>query len=72
MDTAEALLLPVDGGGPAGLVVGDDELAVVVELEPVDDAPQCEVADRGLEPQLQPDGADRARVLHREVALDQP
>ncbi len=71
VDAAEALLLAVDRRGAAGLVVGDDQLAVVVELEPVDDAPQRELADRGLEPQLQPDGAHRTRVLHREVPIDQ-
>ena len=40
MDAAELALLVFWRGDPAGLVVGDDQAAVVVELEPVDDAAQ--------------------------------
>ncbi len=53
--------------GATGLVVGDDQLAVVVELEPVDDAAQREVADRRLEPQLEPDRPHAARIFERHV-----
>ena len=58
-------------GARAGLVVGDDQLAVVVELEPVDDAAQPDAVDLGLELQLEPDGPDRRRVLELEVVRDQ-
>ena len=56
---------------PSGLVVGDDQLAVVVELEPVDDAAQREVADLRLEPQLEPDLADGRGSSIARYALDQ-
>ena len=63
----EALLLVVARRGAAGLVVGDDQLTVGVELEPVDDAAQRQFADLGLQPQLEPDLADRAWGLPSEV-----
>ena len=66
-EAAELLLL---GRNPARLVVGDHELAVGVELEPVDDAPQPKVAERCLEHELQPDGVERRRVLDGEIAVE--
>ena len=57
VDAAEPALLVALGRRPARLVVGDDELAVGVELEPVDDAAQAQVADARLEHELE---ADRA------------
>ena len=58
-------------GTDAGLVVGDDELAVGVELEPVDDAAQLHAADGGGEPELEPDRHDRGGVLELEVLADE-
>ncbi len=69
--TAQALRLPELRGHRAGLVVGDDELAVLVELEAVDDAAQPRAPEIGLELQLQPDGPDRARILELEVLADE-
>ena len=43
---ASRLQLVALAGHRAGLVVGDDELAVVVELEPVDDAAQLHARRR--------------------------
>ena len=54
-------------GARAGLVVGDDQLAVGVELEPVDDAAEADAVDLGLEPQLEADGLDRGGVFEPEV-----
>ena len=71
VDAAQAPLLVARRRRPAGLVVGDDELAVGVQLEPVDDAAQVQAADLDLEPQLEADGVDRGRVLQVEVLLDQ-
>jgi hypothetical protein len=56
VDAAEPPLLVVDGRGSAGLVVGDDELAVGVLLQPVDDAPHEQAADLHLQLELEPDG----------------
>ena len=50
-------------GRAAGLVVGDDELAVLVELEPVDDAAETEAADLDGELQLETDRVDGRRVF---------
>ena len=58
MHAGQAPLLVVARRGAAGLVVGDDEPAVGVELEPVDDAAQAEVADLCLEAELETDLAD--------------
>ena len=52
----------------ARLVVGDDQLAVVVELEAVDDAAERERADVRLELELEPDGPHAGGVLELEVA----
>ena len=71
MHAGQALLLPVDRRRPAGLVVDDDQLAVVAEVEAVDDAAQGERADVGGEAQLDADRVDPGRVLHRQVALDE-
>ena len=71
VDAAELALLVVLAGHLAGLVVGDDQAAVGVELEPVDDAAEAEVADRGLELELDADGRDGGRVLELEVAADE-
>ena len=59
-------------GRGAGLVVGDHELAVGVELEAVDDAADGHAAagDRA-DPQLDAEHGDVARVFHLEVALDE-
>ena len=56
-------------GHRAGLVVGDDELAVLVELEPVDHAAQAHPAEVGFELELQADRPHRAGVFELEVAL---
>ncbi len=67
----QALGLPQLRRHRAGLVVGDHELAVLVELEPVDDAAQARAAEVGFELQLEADGADRAGILELEVLADQ-
>ena len=67
----ESPLLVALDGRLAGLVVGDHELAVGVELEAVDDAPQRDPADRGLQPQLEADRVDTGGVLQLEVAAQQ-
>ena len=67
----QALRLPELRRHRAGLVVGDHELAVLVELEAVDDAAQPGAAEVGFELQLQADRADGARVLQLEVLADQ-
>src|SRR5581483_7944243 len=51
----------------AGLVVGDHEPAVAVELEPVDDAAHPGGADLRVEHELDPDRRHRRRVLQAEV-----
>ena len=56
---------------PPGLVVGDDDPAVVVELEPVDDAAQREGADLDGEEQLGADDPHRVGILELEVVADQ-
>src|SRR5207244_10264391 len=50
------------------LVVGDDELAVVVELEAGEGAAERQRADVRLELELEPDGPDAGGVLELEVA----
>src|SRR3546814_14157732 len=55
----QPLLLLALAGGPARLVVGDHQLAISVELEAVDDAPQADTAalDLALPPDAErPDG----------------
>ena len=71
VDAGEALGLPELRRHRAGLVVGDHELAVLVELEPVDDAAQPGAAEVGLELELEADGVHRARVLELEVLAHQ-
>ena len=71
VDAAQALRLPELARDRAGLVVGDDELAVLVELEPVDHAAEAHPAEVGFELELQPDRPHRAGVFEREVALDE-
>src|SRR5690606_23054996 len=58
-------------GGGTGLVIGDDQLAVRVELEPVDDAPQADAVDLGLDLELEPDAAYGGGVFEPEVVADQ-
>ena len=65
----EAVLLVVDAGGPAGLVVGDDELAVLVLLQAVDDAQHQQAAHLRLQAELQAHGGDGLRVLQGEVRV---
>ena len=48
MDARQPALFPVDRRGPPGLVVGDDQSPVGVELEAVDDPTQRQPACRGL------------------------
>ena len=71
VDAPEPALLVLDRRRAAGLVVGDDELALGVLLQPVDDAPHQQPADLGLQLELQPDGPDRGRVLQLQVGVDQ-
>ena len=79
MDAAQAGLLVALAGRPARLVVGDDQLAVVVQLQTVDDAPQAQAAggvalgsarrraDVDLHAQLGPHDPDPVGVLQDEV-----
>ena len=55
----------------AGLVVGDDELAVRVEIEAVDHAAQRRAADLGRQPELETDRVHRRRVFEAEVLAHQ-
>jgi hypothetical protein len=56
----------------AGLVVGDDELAVGVELEAVDDpADDHTVVGLGAHAQLDTEHRDAARVFELEVAAEE-
>ena len=71
MDAAQALVLEELRGHRARLVVGDDELTVVVEVEPVDDAADADLVEPGLELELEADRPDRRRVLELEVAADE-
>ena len=72
VDTGHALLLPALARLAAGLVVGDHELAVGVELEAVDDpADDDAVGGLGGHAQLDAEHRDRARVLDLEVAPEQ-
>ncbi len=65
-------LLPALAGRAAGLVVGDDEFAVGVELQPVDDAADGDPVGRlGGDSQLEPYDAHCGRVLHLEVLAQQ-
>ncbi len=64
-------LLELGRRRPAGLVVDDHQLAVLVDVEPVDDAAQHHVADLCLEPQLHTHGADCVGVLDAEVVLEE-
>lgn len=66
----DGVLVPLRRGA-AGLVVGDDQLAIGIELQPVDDAAQPQVADAGLEHQFDADGMDLARILELEVSPHQ-
>ena len=69
VDAAEALLLRSARRAPAGLVVGDDELAVVVELEAVDDAAEARrVPISASSLSSRPMGVIVRRVLELEVA----
>jgi hypothetical protein len=67
---AEPGPLLLGGGDLAGLVVGDHEAALVVELQAVDDAPQQQALDVELEVQLEADGVDPGGVLELEVPPD--
>ena len=69
MHPGKAAFLVVHRRCPTGLVVGDDQLAVVVEVESVDDAAQRECADGCLQPQLETDVAHHGGVFHAEVGL---
>ena len=61
----------VTRGGLAGLVVGDDELAVGVELEAVDDAAQRGAAHFGRQAELEADRVHGRRVFEAEVLADE-
>ena len=63
MDAAEALLFLAFGRCASGLVVGHDELAVGVELEPVDDPADGGGAELGDSMSSRPIGAIRCGVL---------
>jgi hypothetical protein len=67
----QALALVLGRRGRPRLVVGHHQLAVGVELEPVDDASQADAVDLGLDPQLEPDGPHGRGVLEAEVVADQ-
>lgn len=56
------------GGDPTGLVVGDHEPAVLVELESVDDAPEPKSVEVDLDLELDADRVHRGGVLQAEVA----
>ena len=71
VDAAELALLVALGRGPTGLVVGDHEATVRVELEPVDDADELEPLDLGLEAQLDADGRDHRGVFEQELVANQ-
>ena len=66
----QAAQLPVRRGGPAGLVVGDDELAVA-QFEAVDDAAQVQPVDLRAEGELEADRLDGLRVFHAQVVVDE-
>ena len=67
-----ALLFPALAGLATGLVVGDHELTVGVELEPVDDpADDHAVGGLGGDAQLDTEHGDVARVFHLEVAAEE-
>src|SRR5207248_11354126 len=57
---------------PTGLVVGDAEPSVRVDVEAVDHTPQAEVTQVGLEGELDAHRRDPIRVLELEVPPDQP
>ena len=71
MDAPQPALLVVDARRAARFVIGDDQLALGAELEAVDDAPQAQVADLGLELELEADGVDGGRVLELEVVAQE-
>ena len=71
MDAGQALLLEVARWCPPRLVVGHDELTVGIEFESIDDPAQLEQPHVCGHADFETDVADRGRVLHVEVALDQ-
>ena len=72
VDAGHALLFPAFAGLAAGLVVGDHELTVGIELEPVDDAADDDtVGGLGGDAQLDAEHRDLARVFHLEVAAEE-
>ena len=71
MHAGQALLLVVHRRCAARLVVGDDQLAIGVELQAVDDAVQRQRVDLCREAQFEPDLANGGGILHAEVVADQ-
>jgi hypothetical protein len=66
---AQALLLVLRAGGAAGLVVGDHQTTLRVQLEPVDDAAQPEGPTCASSRSSSPISRMADGVFHREVGM---
>jgi hypothetical protein len=67
----EATLLVAGGGCPPRLVVDHRQLPVLRHVEAVEDAPDPQAIEVGLERQLNADRSDRVGVLELEVVADE-